>query len=101
MGDLFDKSPREWTRKPSAVARQKRLVAKIHAAGAQVVMSSHPLCFLEPEEVLAQLKDFAKRGADVVKLVPTLRRRLRLRHQRCRRRLFSAHFPRSCFPGNG
>ena len=32
MGDLFDKSPREWTRKPSAVARQKRLVARIHDA---------------------------------------------------------------------
>lgn len=71
MGDLFDKSPREWTRKPSAIAKQKRLIAKIHDAGAQVIMSSHPLCFLEPEEVLAQLKDFEKRGADIVKLVQT------------------------------
>ena len=71
MGDLFDKSPREWTRKPSAVARQKRLIARIHDAGAQAILSSHPLCFLEPEEVLAQLKDFEKRGADVVKLVQT------------------------------
>jgi hypothetical protein len=26
-GDLFDKSPREWTRKPSAIARRKRLIA--------------------------------------------------------------------------
>ncbi len=24
---LFDKSPREWTRKPSAIARRKRLIA--------------------------------------------------------------------------
>ncbi len=71
MGDLFDKSPREWTRKPSAVARQKRLITRIHDAGAQAILSSHPLCFLEPEEVLAQLKDFERRGADVVKLVQT------------------------------
>ena len=71
MGDLFDKSPREWTRKPSAVARQKRLIAKIHGAGAQVIMSSHPLAPLPPEEVLAQLRDFEKRGADIVKLVQT------------------------------
>ena len=71
MGDLFDKSPREWTRKPSAVARQKRLITRIHDAGAQAILSSHPLCFLEPEEVLAQLKDFEKRGADIVKLVQT------------------------------
>ena len=69
MGDLFDPSPREWSRKPSAVARQKRLIAKIHAAGAQAIVSSHPLCPLPPEETLAQLRDFEKRGADVVKLV--------------------------------
>ncbi len=71
MGDLYDPSPREWTRKPSAIAKQKRLIAKIHEAGGQVIMSSHPLCFLEPEDVLAQLRDFEKRGADIVKLVQT------------------------------
>ena len=27
MGDLYDPSPREWTRKPSAIAKQKRLIA--------------------------------------------------------------------------
>ena len=69
MGDLYDPSPREWSRKPSAVAKQKRLIRKIHDAGAQAILSSHPLCFLPPEEVLAQLKDLAKRGADIVKLV--------------------------------
>lgn len=69
VGDLFDPSPREWTRKPSAIAKQKRLIAKIHDAGAQVIMSSHPLCFLPPKEVLAQLASFEKRGADIVKLV--------------------------------
>lgn len=69
MGDLFDPSPREWSRSKSAIAKQKRLIRKIHDAGAQVIMSSHPLCFLPPEEVLEQLRDFEKRGADIVKLV--------------------------------
>ena len=71
MGDLFDPSPREWSRKKSAIERQKRLIGKIHAAGAQAILSSHPLCFLPPEEVLAQLQDFETRGADIVKLVQT------------------------------
>ena len=69
MGDLYEPSPREWARGRSAISRQKRLIAKIHDAGAQVILSSHPLCFLPPEEVLAQLKDFERRGADIVKLV--------------------------------
>ena len=69
MGDLFDPSPREWSRGKAAIAKQKRLIAKIHDAGAQAIMSSHPLCFLPPEEVLAQLKDFERRGPDLVKLV--------------------------------
>lgn len=69
MGDLFDPSPREWSRKRGAVARQKRLIAAIHEAGAQAIVSSHPLVALPPEEVLAQLRDFEKRGADIVKLV--------------------------------
>ncbi len=69
MGDLFDPSPLEWSHKPSAIARQKRLIAKIHNAGAQAILSSHPLVALRPEEVLAQLRDFEKRGADIVKLV--------------------------------
>ncbi len=69
MGDLFDPSPREWTRQPAAIAKQKRLIRTIHDAGAQAIVSSHPLVPLPPAEVLAQLKDFAKRGADIVKLV--------------------------------
>ena len=71
MGDLYDPSPREWARKPAAIAKQKRLIAKIHEAGAQVIISAHLYAFVEPEEVLAQLKDFEKRGADIVKLVQT------------------------------
>ncbi len=69
MGDLYDPSPREWTRNPKAIARQKRLISKIHAAGAQVIQSAHLRAFAEPESVVEQLKDFERRGADIVKLV--------------------------------
>ena len=71
MGDLYDPSPREWTRKPSAIAKQKRLISKIHAAGGQVIVSAHLYAFVPPEEVVAQLGDFERRGADIVKLVQT------------------------------
>ena len=69
MGDLYDPSPREWTRKKTAIAAQKRLIARIHGAGAQVIQSAHLNAFAPPDEILAQLKDFEKRGADIVKLV--------------------------------
>ncbi len=69
MGDLYDPAPREWTRNPRAIAKQKRLISKIHAAGAQVIQSAHLFAFAEPESVVEQLKDFEKRGADIVKLV--------------------------------
>lgn len=71
MGDLFEPSPREWARGAEAVARQRALVGKIHAAGAQAVISAHILQFAPPESVLEQLRDFERRGADVVKLVQT------------------------------
>lgn len=71
MGDLFDPSPREWTRSEAAIAAQRRLIDKIHGAGAQAIVSAHLYRFAEPESVLEQLRDFEARGADIVKLVQT------------------------------
>lgn len=71
MGDLFDPSPREWSRSPAAIDRQKRAIGKIHDAGAQAIMSAHLFAFAEPESVVEQLRDFESRGADIVKLVQT------------------------------
>lgn len=71
MGDLFEPSPREWARGRAAVAKQEKLIAEIRGAGAQAVVSAHLGAFAPPEEVLAQLQDFASRGPDVVKLVQT------------------------------
>lgn len=69
MGDLYDASPMEITRNPAAVERQIRLIERIHAAGAEVVLSSHMPVFRTPEETLEHLQCLAERGADIVKIV--------------------------------
>jgi len=69
MGDLFDPSPDERTRKPAAIRQQQALIEQLHAIGSQVIMSSHPLRPMTSDEVVEQLQDFASRGADVVKIV--------------------------------
>ena len=69
MGDLFDPSPRELTRNPEAIRRQKELICRYHAAGAKVVISSHMSEALSAEEVLEHLREQASRGADLVKIV--------------------------------
>jgi len=69
MGDLYDPSPMEITRKPAAVRKQMKLVEKIHAKGAEVVMSSHMPVFRTFEETRDHLQAFSDRGADLVKIV--------------------------------
>jgi 3-dehydroquinate dehydratase len=71
MGDLYDPSPMELTRNPVAIEKQKKLIDKIHAKGADVVMSSHMSCPRTAEQVLEHLRQSEARGADVVKLVQT------------------------------
>lgn len=43
MGDMYDPSSRERTRDENAIQKQKRLIDRIHAKGAEVLMSSHAL----------------------------------------------------------
>lgn len=70
MGDMYDPAPRERTRDKQAIEKQKRLIDRLHAKGAEVVMSSHaPNEFLTGEEILEHLSDFASRGADIPKIV--------------------------------
>jgi len=71
IGDLYDKSPDECTHDPAAIEKQMKLIDRIHSLGSQVVMSSHPCRPMTSDEVLNQLRSFAERGADVVKLVAT------------------------------
>ena len=72
MGDLYDPSPMEITRKPSAVRKQKKLIEKIHAKGAEVVISSHMKMFRSFEETRDHLQSLAERGADLVKIVTSV-----------------------------
>ncbi len=69
MGDLYDPSPMEITRDPEAIRKQVKLIDEIHAAGAQVVISSHMQVSRTCQEVFEHLEEVAKRGADVVKIV--------------------------------
>jgi len=72
MGDLFDASPREITDNPEAIAKQKALIKQIHDLGAQVVMSSHMNEALKAADVLAHLRKFEERGADILKIVTAI-----------------------------
>jgi hypothetical protein len=70
MGDMYDPAPRERTRDAKAIEKQKRLIARIHAKGAEVLMSSHAQSeFIPGEDVLEHLSDFVSRGADIAKIV--------------------------------
>jgi 3-dehydroquinate dehydratase len=69
MGDLYDRSPLEITRSAAAIAKQEALIERIHAAGAEVVISSHMSCARTGEEVLEHMKALEARGGDMVKIV--------------------------------
>ena len=68
MGDMFDPSPMELTKKPQAIEKQKELIDKIHSMGAEVVLSSHTWVPMTTEQVLEHLKELESRGADMVKV---------------------------------
>ncbi len=71
MGDLYDPSPFELTVNPEAVAKQKALIAEIHARGAKALISSH--LHNDPaqtaQQVLEILQTQHSHGADIAKIV--------------------------------
>lgn len=69
MGDMFDRQEGEMTFDPAAVEKQKALIAQLHEAGAEVLMSSHVLKFTPAERVLEIALGQQERGADIVKIV--------------------------------
>lgn len=73
MCDFFDaQEPQIPTKKPDAVARQRKLIAKIHDMGAQVLISSHLPAFYETEALISFAKTMEERGADIVKIAMTV-----------------------------
>ncbi|MBN2583614.1 MAG: type I 3-dehydroquinate dehydratase [Planctomycetes bacterium] len=71
MGDLYDPSPMEITRNSAAIDKQKRLIDRIHAKGAEVVISSHMACPRTTEQVVEHMLALESRGPEVVKIVTT------------------------------
>lgn len=69
MGDMFCRHPEELTEDEEAIQKQMQLIAKLHKAGAEVMMSSHILKFTPAERVLAVALEQKRRGADIIKIV--------------------------------
>jgi len=68
IGDTFDPSPLELSRKPDIIDKQRRLVEKIHAMGGEVLMSSHTWEFMTAEQTLGHFHALEQRGGDMVKI---------------------------------
>jgi len=68
MGDLYDPSPLELSRKPEAIDRQRRLIDRVHALGGEVLMSSHTWVPMTCEHAVEHAQALASRGADMVKI---------------------------------
>lgn len=69
MGDFYHPEPHELTFDPDAVEKQKKLIAKIHEKGGEVLISSHLHAFFDEEKTLEYALEQQARGADVVKIV--------------------------------
>ena len=69
MGDFYDPTEGELTVNPEAIEKQRVLIDRIHAAGGEVLMSSHVLKFIPAEEVLKIARAHEARGADICKIV--------------------------------
>lgn len=107
MADLYDPQPYEMTYNEEAVTKQKELIERFHAAGAEVLISSHTHTHLDEDTVVAYARAQRERGADVCKIVnfgftedeedENFRALLRLRREVGGRFLFLANGDR-CYP---
>ena len=68
-GDMFDRNPRQMTENPEALAKQRALIDRLHAAGAEVAVSSHVMKYLPESEVLELFRLQREHGADICKAV--------------------------------
>ena len=69
QGDMFCKHPLQMTEDETAIEKQMELIEKIHAKGAEVLMSAHTNCYLPGEKVLELALEQKRRGADIIKIV--------------------------------
>ena len=69
MGDYYDAQPAEYTENAVAAQKQKELIAELHAAGAEVLMSTHTHKYITADEALKIALIHRSRGADISKIV--------------------------------
>ena len=69
QGDLFAPHPLQMTEDKAAIEKQMPLIEKLHAKGAEVLMSAHTNCYLPGEKVLELAMEQKRRGADIIKIV--------------------------------
>ena len=69
MGDYFDKASDEFTSDPEAAKKQIELIAALHDAGTEVLMSSHTHAKTPADRVLEIALGHQERGADIAKIV--------------------------------
>lgn len=69
IGDLYDIQSDEVAVSEKAIAKQMKLIDKLHEKGAEVLMSSHVLKFTPAERVLEIALEHQRRGADIAKIV--------------------------------
>ena len=69
IGDMYCPHPDQLTEDPAAVKKQMELIARLHGAGAEVLMSSHVMKFTPAQRVLEIAFAQKERGADIVKIV--------------------------------
>ena len=70
IGDLWQcGAPCQMASDENAVKKQMELIDKIHAAGAEVILSAHVHKVISAEKVLEIAREQKRRGADVCKIV--------------------------------
>lgn len=69
MADYYDPHPLEYATSAEAVKKQIELVDRIHAQGAEVLMSSHVKQFISAEYAVEIALAHQARGADISKIV--------------------------------
>ena len=61
--------PKQVTLREETVEKQKAFIDKIHALGAEVVLSTHTGVMMTAEQTIALAKTLETRGADVIKII--------------------------------
>ena len=70
IGDLWQcGAPCQMAHDENAIKKQMELIDKIHAAGAEVILSAHVHKVISAEKVLEIAREQKRRGADVCKIV--------------------------------